>query len=272
MYTAAWAASGYAAAHSRPGPIAHFFERRIETVAQLLRDVPGGPLLDAGSGPGMMVRHLVDRRPGDFEITALDRSEAMIDEARTVLGDDMDGVKLCVGNIERMPFPAATFDAVLAMGVLEYVDVVAALREVARVTRPGGVAVVTMLNPRSPYRIWERFVHHPVCRARAIGERLLGVPRERRRGAARNCAEVLGEEHLARLVRAVGLHPVSTVYFDFNPLPPPIDHLVADIAVAAERRLARLAGTPVRRLGSSFALGCRREGPPTTATAPARTG
>ncbi|MEW6581705.1 MAG: class I SAM-dependent methyltransferase [Actinomycetota bacterium] len=261
MYGADWAAAGYVAAHQAPGPIGHFFRGRVALVAEILAGHPGGALLDAGCGPGIMVRHLADRRPGEFAITGLDRSGAMIAEARRILGD-APGVELRVGRIEAMPSHDARYDAVVVMGVLEYVEVVAALREVARVTRPDGVVTVTMLNPWSPYRTWERAVYLPVRRMRSIAEKLLGVPPERRRGEWRNCVRLLGERDLTRLMRAVGLSPQRTVYFDMNLLVPPIDRMVPGLAVTLERLLAPLTRTRLRRLATSYAVVARRDGAP----------
>jgi SAM-dependent methyltransferase len=45
----------------------------------------------------------------------------------------------------QLPFPAATFDSVLCTQVLEHVpEPITVLREIARVLRPGGVALVTV--------------------------------------------------------------------------------------------------------------------------------
>src|SRR4029077_19609519 len=60
-----------------------------------------------------------------------------------------------VGNasIYDLPFPDATFDAVLLSEILEHVDRDAdALREVRRVLKPGGLALITV--PHANYPFW----------------------------------------------------------------------------------------------------------------------
>ena len=51
-----------------------------------------------------------------------------------------------------MPFDDREFDVVLGMGVLEYTNAPAALADMARVSKPGALVLVTMLNPVSPYQ------------------------------------------------------------------------------------------------------------------------
>ncbi|WIV58830.1 class I SAM-dependent methyltransferase [Amycolatopsis nalaikhensis] len=146
-------------------PLARHQRSRVDAVGQVLRDCPGGALLDVGCGPGTMVRHLLEHRPGDFALTGCDRSAAMVDAARLRAGD----ASFFVGDIEELPFADATFDVALAMGVLDHVDVVPALREIVRVVRPGGRTVVTMRNPRWPARragdFSPRWLRHELWRA-----------------------------------------------------------------------------------------------------------
>ena len=60
-----------------------------------------------------------------------------------------------VSKIESLPFADGSFDAVLATGVLEYSELERALPELARVLRPGGLAVVSYPNPRNLYGLWK---------------------------------------------------------------------------------------------------------------------
>ena len=72
-------AAAYAASHAGDGAAARFFRNRIPLVERFLRAAPGGTLLDVGCGPGMMVRSVLTARPGDFRVSALDRSQAMVE-------------------------------------------------------------------------------------------------------------------------------------------------------------------------------------------------
>ncbi|WP_432876832.1 class I SAM-dependent methyltransferase [Kribbella sp. CA-245084] len=217
--------AGYVASGQGWGPSARFFKSRLHVVDRVLDDCAGGSLLDVGCGPGPLVAHLLQTRRGDFRITAADRSPAMVDAvAEQVAG--VGDVRPTVGDVEDMPFDDEEFGVVAALGVLEYVDVDRALREIARVVDRDGLVVVTMLNPLSPYRVFQWFVHWPVVRAVGQIERLLGIPVGRRHAARRTGIHALSARRLRRCMRSAGLRPVELVYFDVTPLLPPFDKVI----------------------------------------------
>ncbi|HKS43689.1 MAG TPA: class I SAM-dependent methyltransferase [Amycolatopsis sp.] len=225
QYADAAAASGYAALHNGRGPQARYFRSRLYVVDESLRRCPGGDLLDVGCGPGVLVGRLLDTRPGNFRITACDRSPAMIETVAQRAGESGD-VRLSVARIEEMPFQDRSFDVVLATGVLEYADVGCALHEIARVVRPGGLVVVTMLNPMSPYRVFEWFAYWPALRLLGRLEGLLGVPVARRHGAPKSGIRARTATRMGRLMHDTGLEREDLVYYDLTPLVPPFDKLI----------------------------------------------
>jgi SAM-dependent methyltransferase len=227
-------------------------------VQEALRD-RRGDLLDVGCGPGMMVRQLLDTRPDDFRITACDLSPAMVDATRQAAGDAAD-VQVSVADIEKLPFPDESYDVVLAMGVLEYVDLARALSEVSRVTRPGGLVLVTMLNAASPYRLFEWVVYWPALRVLGRLERLVGVPAERRHGQHRSGIRAVPVWRLRRSLRAAGLVPQDTVYYDVTPLVPPLDRVVRQrITQTWPSDLGRTVRRGARGwLGTAYLVAARR--------------
>ncbi len=103
---------------------------------------PGSTLLDVGSGPGTITADLVELvAPG--RVTALETSaEAVALAGATLAGRGLDA-ELVVGDVHDLPLPDDSFDVVHAHQVLQHVaDPVRALREMARVTRPGGLVAV----------------------------------------------------------------------------------------------------------------------------------
>jgi len=58
--------------------------------------------------------------------------------------------------MERLPFQDATFDAVVGKSILHHVDVVAAMREVRRVMKPGARAVFIENQVTNPFLRWAR--------------------------------------------------------------------------------------------------------------------
>lgn len=250
-------AASYIAAGAGWGPTARFFKSRLYLVGQVLQACAGGDLLDVGCGPGSLVAGLLKTRPGDFRITASDRSPAMVEAAGRVVGDSGE-VRLTVANIEDMPFEDDEFDVVLALGVLEYVDVRRSLRDIARVVRKDGLVVVTMLNPLSPYRIFQWFVYGPAVQTLGRVERLLGVPPERRH-AAKSGVRAMPARRLRRLLSNAGLQPQDVVYFDVTPLLPPFDRVIRRWTKRWRSHPEVTVGTGVRGwLGTGYLVTARR--------------
>ena len=80
--------------------------------------------------------------------------------ARIEAGADVRWVHLDIGWRE-LPFPDASFDAVIAASILEYVAVPnSVLAECARVLRPSGVLLCTVPDIASPVRWAEAFAEH----------------------------------------------------------------------------------------------------------------
>jgi ubiquinone/menaquinone biosynthesis C-methylase UbiE len=107
-----------------------------------LRLRPGQRVLDVGCGTGEDVLGLAEAVAPDGIAVGVDISAAMVTEARRRA--DARGIKaeFHVGNAATLDFPDATFDATrIERTLVHLVDPEAAIAEMARVTRPGGVAV-----------------------------------------------------------------------------------------------------------------------------------
>src|SRR6185503_12876241 len=110
-----------------------------------------GRLLEVGCGPAVMLPDLLAM---GFEVQGIDVSGEMIRRGRQrMAGHPLEPrCRLDVADVERLEYPDASFDAVLCMGVLEYLRGHAqALAEISRVLRPNGVAVFSMPNGMSAY-------------------------------------------------------------------------------------------------------------------------
>ncbi len=102
----------------------------------LLDPQPGWRILDAGCGPGIFAVDLARR---GAHVTALDSAPSMLEAAAELAVRAGVAVEVAEGDAEAIPFADATFDAATLVQVLEYLgDPVLALRELARVVRPGG--------------------------------------------------------------------------------------------------------------------------------------
>lgn len=110
--------------------------------------VSSGRLLDIGCGEGAMLAHLIEGRiVADGE--GVDLLPERIERARAA----RPGIRFQVADAANLPFPDASFDAVLAMTVFSSVPIPvrpAVAAEIARVLRPGGVFIWYDLRMRSP--------------------------------------------------------------------------------------------------------------------------
>ena len=100
-------------------------------------------ILDVGCGPGTITVDLA-RIVTAGSVVGLDRSEAVVDEARATAREaGVTNVELSVGDVYTLDHDDATFDVVHAHQVLQHLsDPVAALREMGRVCKPGGLVAV----------------------------------------------------------------------------------------------------------------------------------
>ncbi len=261
QYNGARAAADYARAYRESGSQGRYFRSRLQLVQDVLAACPGGSLLDVGCGPGLMVQELLKSRPDDFRITALDQSPAMV-EYCMVGARELGEICPAAGRLEAMPFADASFDVILVMGALEYAEARVAIREISRVARPGGLVIVTMLNPLSPYRLAEWFLYWPLLRALGAIEGALGIPVRKRHGKPASGIRALTISKLRWMMRQVNLQPVDLIYYDLTLLVPPLDrfprvvrladHVVREPAAARGRR---------RWLGTAYLVAARRFAP-----------
>jgi len=133
-------------------------EERLRPVRAALEAIPAAParVVDVGTGTGAAARLAASLWP-EAEITGVDLSRAMIDEARRLSSSGRERYE--VADSSALPFPDASFDAVVLNNMIPFFD------ELARVTAPGGhVAVAFALGAQTP--IWV-----PLERVRAELER-----------------------------------------------------------------------------------------------------
>ena len=111
-----------------------FSEPLAVTFADAVGIRQGQRALDVGCGPGALTAELVSRL-GAGQVCAVDPSAAFVSAATARL----PGVDIRRATAESLPFAADEFDAALAQLVVHFMaDPIKGVREMARVTRPGG--------------------------------------------------------------------------------------------------------------------------------------
>ena len=240
-------AESYSDKYKGDSATSHSFSVRRDKVGELLKGVKGERALDIGCGPGVMVDQLTKK---GFQFYGVDISENMIEECKKRFGH-METAHFSVGRAEALEFPNSFFDVVICMGVVEYLDDdVPAVKEIFRVLKPGGHAVITLPNRLSPYRLW----HKVVCNRRLVdfAKRFMG-----RRDPTLVHREYT-EEKYRDLLADFGLEVERVTYYNFNLFLFPLDKLFGRVAAMAAKRLEFFSKSGLRRIGTGFIVRAKK--------------
>lgn len=130
------------------------FAPYAEDMADRLRDITQGRILETAAGTGMVTRALAKVLPPSVEIVATDLNQGMLDMAATKL--DAPNVTWRQSDAQSLPFEDSAFDAVVCQfGVMFFPDKPTAFREALRVLKPGG---------RFVFNVWDSLDANPASR------------------------------------------------------------------------------------------------------------
>jgi len=207
-------------------------------------------VLDIGCGPALLADDLLERAE---EYCGIDLSPEMIARAsaRMERHPQRERCVLSVGEAEALGFADGAFDAIIALGLLEYLpSYQGALGEMWRVLRPGGVAVLAVPNRRSAYRRCRRVVDV----TRKSLKRLLGrPPRPSECLRVNPCVPARLDAELAR----AGFEKTAAGYCNF--ILYPLHDLHAGASLALNRALSRLAPAAAAPwLGAQYVVAARK--------------
>ncbi len=125
------------------------------------RNFKNGKILDLGSGTGYMAIMLSDAFP-DAEILGVDYSDLMIEHATAFIKsrNKSDKISFVKGDISNLPFDDNSFNVVLCLNVLHYVDnMTSVLNEVQRNIKDNGHIAISDIRTSfmglflSPFRV-----------------------------------------------------------------------------------------------------------------------
>ncbi len=113
-----------------------------EKVLALLAPQPGERALDIGCGPGLTTEALALAVGVGGSVTGVDIAPPMLSIAQRRCAQ-LPQVSFGMADVTKLPYADASFDVALASQVYEYVENIdGALKELARVIRPGGRALL----------------------------------------------------------------------------------------------------------------------------------
>jgi SAM-dependent methyltransferase len=162
---------------------------------------PGARWLDVGCGTGALSRTILERA-APAQVVGVDPSEGFVTFARSRVADDR--LRFEIGDAAELPLADASVDVAISGLVLNFVpDHGRALREKARVVRPGGTVALYVWDYAGEMQLMRHFWD-------AAGE-LDPKARELDEGAR---FPICGPDPLAELFRAAGLGAVATDAID----------------------------------------------------------
>lgn len=136
------------------GPIARWYAKGSENspgryedqAAQVIEHAPpGADVLEVAPGPGYLSIALA--KTGDYTVTGLDISPTFVEIARKNAAGAGARVDFRHGNASAMPFESGGFDFVVCCAAFKnFSEPVRAIREMHRVLRPGGQALIIDLR------------------------------------------------------------------------------------------------------------------------------
>lgn len=141
--------------------------RRLTVEALELEGRTSPRVLDLATGTADLALRIASMHPS-VSVVGLDPSVGMLDVGRIKVAESpyATRIELVEGDAQQLPFEDASFDGItIAFGIRNVPDRAKALREMARVVRPGGrIAILELSEPRSgvlgPFARFH--VHHVV--------------------------------------------------------------------------------------------------------------
>jgi ubiquinone/menaquinone biosynthesis C-methylase UbiE len=128
------------------------FEPYAADLAERLRSISSGRILEIAAGTGVVTRALARAVSENVSIIATDLNQPMLDFAAAK--SDTGKIIWQQADAQALPFDDSSFDAVVCQfGVMFFPDKMAAYRETRRVLKPGGQFI---------FNVWDRIEENHV--------------------------------------------------------------------------------------------------------------
>ena len=121
---------------------------------------PNQRILEIGCGPGLLWVENRERIPAGCRVTLSDFSPGMVAQALANIDPLPREMEFCILDAQRIPFANASFDVLLANFMIYHIpDRDMALREFARVLRPGGRLFAATIGQDHLRELWDLLVN-----------------------------------------------------------------------------------------------------------------
>ena len=203
-------------------------EENRRAVLRMLPKGHGGTMLDIGTHKGEFAERVAER-VGASRVAGIDFVEEHMAAARA------RGIEVVCANIdEGLPFADGEFDLVHANQVIEHVRRSDAfLREVRRVLKPGGLALISTNNLSSWHNVGALALGYQPMPAHVSDEIIVGNPLDPHRGWShedgRAHLRLFTGRALIELCAVHGLERVEVRTAGYYPLPPRLGRIMARV-------------------------------------------
>ena len=227
----------YAKEYERETAEGYAFRRRKERLLELLGK-GAGKLLDIGCGPAVMTREIISL---GWNYHGSDISDTMIEEAKKRFPE----VLFSVDDATKINVPSHSYQRIVAMGLVEYIDDEAALTEFTRILAPHGHLFVSIPNIGSPARLWDRFILSPRSKINRKSTRKPSQAFFHRKYAL---------SKYKKLLEKYGFSVKKVVAYNFRVIPRPFDMWFPRLSVNISKILEPLRSTPLSFLATAFVV------------------
>lgn len=227
------------------------FRIRRERVVELLDPILGQGMhvLDVGCGTGIMAPVVLGKKA---HYQGVDLSKNMILEAKAKYVDIEtagDSVAFTVADVEKMPFPDAHYDVLMALGLLEYfADPQRVVDEIVRVVKPGGSIIVSVPNALCVDAITSTLISPVLTTPMRYVRRM----RKRDTQETKYWNRKYYPSHLDRLFLSRGFRKSGQIYYNLEAAFYPLRRVTPNLALRIKRFIEPYQHGPLRAFATAY--------------------
>ena len=213
-------------------------------------DSISGNVLDIGCGPGIFTQDLLSK---NLRVFSADLSMEMIkhSKAQAMMNSRSENAYFVSTNVSEICFSDSTMNAILCIGVVSYVkDYMPLLREMHRVLKPGGKAIVQIDNVRWPILYRKLLPLYRYVKSKITSKRFDGLDFE---------FNFFPRRHFLSDLESMGFKTSEMSYYDFRI--PFMDIILPKLSVSLGRALhQRRSLKPLSHLAHGVVIKCSKIG------------